>query len=34
MRKRDAGGSFKIRQGVTDIMNVKAYVSDLHSCKF
>ncbi|XP_015230707.1 PREDICTED: low-density lipoprotein receptor-related protein 2-like [Cyprinodon variegatus] len=31
MRKRDAGGSIMIRQGVTGIMNLKAYTADLHS---
>uniref|UniRef100_A0A3B3E196 Low-density lipoprotein receptor-related protein 2 n=1 Tax=Oryzias melastigma TaxID=30732 RepID=A0A3B3E196_ORYME len=31
MRKRDAGESFMIRQGVTGIMNIKAYSTDLHS---
>lgn len=33
MRKRDAGGSAVIRQGVTGIMNLVAYKSDRHSCK-
>lgn len=33
MRKRDAGGSAVIRQGVTGIMNLMAYKSDRHSCK-
>ncbi|KAF3853604.1 hypothetical protein F7725_014292, partial [Dissostichus mawsoni] len=31
MRKRDGGGNIMIRQGVTGIMNVKAYTADLHS---
>ncbi|XP_054913786.1 low-density lipoprotein receptor-related protein 2 isoform X1 [Poeciliopsis prolifica] len=31
MRKRDAGGSIMIRQGVTGILNLKAYSADLHS---
>ena len=34
MRKRDGGGNIMIRQGVTGIMNVKAYTADLHSGKF
>uniref|UniRef100_A0A3Q2DHQ2 EGF-like domain-containing protein n=1 Tax=Cyprinodon variegatus TaxID=28743 RepID=A0A3Q2DHQ2_CYPVA len=33
MRKRDAGGSIMIRQGVTGIMNLKAYTADLHTYK-
>lgn len=33
MRKRDGGGNIMIRQGVTGIMNVKAYTSDLHTSK-
>ncbi|TDG98033.1 hypothetical protein EPR50_G00214030 [Perca flavescens] len=31
MRKRDGGGNVMIRQGITGIMNVKAYTADLHS---
>lgn len=34
MRKRDGGGNIMIRQGVTGIMNVKAYTTDLQSSKF
>uniref|UniRef100_A0A672JBW6 Low density lipoprotein receptor-related protein 2b n=1 Tax=Salarias fasciatus TaxID=181472 RepID=A0A672JBW6_SALFA len=30
MRKRDGGGNTIIRQGVTGIMNIKAYTADLH----
>lgn len=33
MRKRDGGGNIMIRQGITGIMNVKAYTADLHSSK-
>lgn len=31
MRKRDAGGSVVVRQGVTGIMNLMAYNSNRHS---
>uniref|UniRef100_A0A3B4ZUY4 Low-density lipoprotein receptor-related protein 2-like n=1 Tax=Stegastes partitus TaxID=144197 RepID=A0A3B4ZUY4_9TELE len=31
MRKRDGGRNTMIRQGITGIMNVKAYTADLHS---
>uniref|UniRef100_A0A671UNK4 Low density lipoprotein receptor-related protein 2b n=1 Tax=Sparus aurata TaxID=8175 RepID=A0A671UNK4_SPAAU len=31
MRKRDGGGNIMIRQGITGIMNIKAYTADLHS---
>uniref|UniRef100_A0AAQ5Z5D7 Low-density lipoprotein receptor-related protein 2 n=1 Tax=Amphiprion ocellaris TaxID=80972 RepID=A0AAQ5Z5D7_AMPOC len=31
MRKRDGGGNIMIRQGISGIMNVKAYTADLHS---
>lgn len=34
LRKRDGGGGIMIRQGITGIMNVKAYTADLHSSKF
>lgn len=34
MRKRDGGGNIMIRQGITGIMNIKAYTADLHSSKF
>lgn len=34
MRKRDGGGNVMIRQGITGILNVKAYTADLHSGKF
>lgn len=34
LRKRDGGGSMMIRQGVTGIMNIMAYRTDLHSCKY
>lgn len=34
MRKRDGGGNIIIRQGITSIMNIKAYTADLHSSKF
>uniref|UniRef100_A0A3P8TS06 Low density lipoprotein receptor-related protein 2b n=1 Tax=Amphiprion percula TaxID=161767 RepID=A0A3P8TS06_AMPPE len=30
MRKRDGGGNIMIRQGISGIMNVKAYTADLH----
>uniref|UniRef100_A0A672JCA6 Low density lipoprotein receptor-related protein 2b n=1 Tax=Salarias fasciatus TaxID=181472 RepID=A0A672JCA6_SALFA len=33
MRKRDGGGNTIIRQGVTGIMNIKAYTADLHTVK-
>uniref|UniRef100_A0A4W6E5T0 Low density lipoprotein receptor-related protein 2b n=1 Tax=Lates calcarifer TaxID=8187 RepID=A0A4W6E5T0_LATCA len=31
MRKRDGGGNIMIRQGVSGIMNIKAYMADLHA---
>ncbi|XP_053722161.1 low-density lipoprotein receptor-related protein 2 [Synchiropus splendidus] len=31
LRKRDAGGSVVVRQGVFGVMNVKAYTPDIHS---
>uniref|UniRef100_A0A3B4FXS2 Low-density lipoprotein receptor-related protein 2 n=1 Tax=Pundamilia nyererei TaxID=303518 RepID=A0A3B4FXS2_9CICH len=31
MRKRDGGGNIMVRQGITGIMNIKAYTADLHS---
>lgn len=34
MRKRDGGGNIMIRQGITGIMNIKAYTADLHSSMF
>lgn len=34
MRKRDGGGNIMVRQGITGIMNIKAYTADLHSSKF
>ncbi|KAM9425856.1 low-density lipoprotein receptor-related protein 2 [Pholidichthys leucotaenia] len=31
MRKRDGGGTIMVRQGITGIMNIKAYITDLHN---
>lgn len=34
IRKRDGGGSVVVRQGVNNIMNIKAYTPDLHSSMY